>query len=224
MAPEQVWYMQWDFWLSVFTLLLAGATLWLACETRRMRKGSDEAMANMVQHASHSAKAAGISADAAVKSAESTKILAEAGQRAWITFEEPLVEAKDTSFPAPVAHIVKVVSTLKNCGKTPAVEVRAQEFFELFEQPPTDIPNLDPGNVTSGTVGADSMFQMQPKGDQFRDERLKHLMTGHAVLLLYGVCQYKDIFGKPHRTRWCLKYMPLVRRFATYSGEHNDIE
>ena len=51
-APEHLWYMQWDFWLSVFTLLLADATLWLVFETRRLRKGSDAAMANMVQHAS----------------------------------------------------------------------------------------------------------------------------------------------------------------------------
>ena len=106
--------MQWDFWLSVFTLLLAVATLWLVFETRRMRKGGDAAMANMLQHASDSARAAGISADAAVKSADSTKILAETGQRAWITFEVAEVVVKLDSRTGLVA--VKVVSTVKNCG------------------------------------------------------------------------------------------------------------
>jgi hypothetical protein len=159
--------MQWDFWLSVFTLLLAVATLWLVFETRRMRKGGDAAMANMLQHASDSAKAAGISADAAVKSAESTKILAETGQRAWITLE--VAEVKPEKFGYGIRLLV--VSTLKNCGRTPAVEVRVEERLELFK-PPVKLPELDPDNEILDTVGVDSCLKCKRNSYYRRKTRI----------------------------------------------------
>src|SRR5450759_1612362 len=76
--PEKHFYQEWDYWASVFTLLLASATLWVAAETRKMRKSSDEAMDERKRHAA-------ASAEAARTSAEATKALVEVGQRPWIS-------------------------------------------------------------------------------------------------------------------------------------------
>lgn len=108
-APEHPWYAQWDFWISGGTLLVAMLTGWYAYETRRLRKGSDKAMAELSKHAEnaatgsrqsaaaaersaialteqvqHTAAALNIaerSTKAAEQSAEATKSLAEIGQR-----------------------------------------------------------------------------------------------------------------------------------------------
>jgi hypothetical protein len=80
LIEDKPWYFQWDLWVSVFTLLLAVGTIWLALETRRMRKGSDNAMTEMAAHAAASARAA-------EKSADATRGLAEIGQRAWISIK-----------------------------------------------------------------------------------------------------------------------------------------
>lgn len=42
--PEMPFYGQWDFWVSVGTMILATVTAWLAVETRRMRRGADRAL------------------------------------------------------------------------------------------------------------------------------------------------------------------------------------
>src|SRR5689334_17890141 len=58
------WYSQWDFWVSGFTLLLVIATVWLAIETRTMRKDSIKA----IEASTESAKSASRGADAAIES------------------------------------------------------------------------------------------------------------------------------------------------------------
>jgi LEA14-like dessication related protein len=53
-TPDKLFYQEWDFWVSAFTLILAGFTLWLALETRGLRKDSAKA----IKAARASAKAA----------------------------------------------------------------------------------------------------------------------------------------------------------------------
>src|SRR5579864_8692810 len=69
-------------------MLLAGVTAWLAIETRRIRRGSDEAMADMRKYASDSAAAATTSAKAAEQSADAAKSLVEVGNRAWVALKQ----------------------------------------------------------------------------------------------------------------------------------------
>src|ERR1039457_824601 len=73
-APEKPWYQNWELWVSVCTLLLACATIWLALETRRMRKGSEGAMKGMERHAADSASAARLSAEATKTDRKSTRL------------------------------------------------------------------------------------------------------------------------------------------------------
>jgi hypothetical protein len=81
-APEHPWYAQWDFWVSVGTLIVAAMTGWYAWETRRLRKGSDKAMGKLAKHAENAAAAAKESADAARKSAEALAAQAEDTKKA----------------------------------------------------------------------------------------------------------------------------------------------
>jgi len=43
-TPEKLFYENWEFWLSLFTFLLAAMTAWLALETRGLRKDSVESI------------------------------------------------------------------------------------------------------------------------------------------------------------------------------------
>ncbi len=110
LRPEKPFYQEWDFWVSVFTLLLASATLWVAAETRQMRKSSDETMEEMKKHAAASANAAKAAADA-------TKALVEVGQRPWISLNTISPECELLS----ARPCMSIGITLLNSGKTPAL-------------------------------------------------------------------------------------------------------
>jgi hypothetical protein len=62
---EPRWYLEWDFWVSVFTLALSVITGWLAWETRKLRQDGGESIAAAKQ----SADAAQKSSEAALNSA-----------------------------------------------------------------------------------------------------------------------------------------------------------
>jgi hypothetical protein len=49
---EPPWFLEWDFWVSVFTLALSAITGWLAWETRKLRKDGGESIAAAKQSAS----------------------------------------------------------------------------------------------------------------------------------------------------------------------------
>jgi hypothetical protein len=103
------WFLQWDLWVSVFTLLLAVGTIWLALETRGMRKGSDKAMAEMSSHAAASARAA-------EKSADATLALAEIGQRAWISIKSVYLLGDLAE-----QNLLAMRVTMLNSGNTPGL-------------------------------------------------------------------------------------------------------
>jgi hypothetical protein len=73
-TPASPWYAQWDFWVSVGTLVVALMTGCYAWETRRPRKGSDRSMAALSRHAEAAAKVSQDSAAAAQRSAEALKV------------------------------------------------------------------------------------------------------------------------------------------------------
>src|SRR5713101_442336 len=106
LMPEKLFYQEWDFWVTVGTLLLAVATVWLAFETRGLRKDS--------------IKSIKASEQTATAAAESARVAAEMARhrRAWITIRKHHRECH------PKMHIPTHARVwFINSGETPAFEI-----------------------------------------------------------------------------------------------------
>jgi type II secretory pathway pseudopilin PulG len=162
------------------------------------------------------ASAAERSAQAAEQSAET----ASKGERAWILVQE-VVNSSDLRG----SHIVfRVVVTLKNTGKTPALRLRTWQNMEIREAPP--LQSDWPGTLTEGTCGA------IPPGEPLQITailepsavRYGAVVSHQNVLFIYGLAQYDDIIfnRQDNKTWWCLQYVPETKQF-TYSATGNRI-
>lgn len=214
---ETAWYLQWDFWLSAVTFLLALGTLWVALETRLMRRGSDRAMAEMTKHAASSAHAAATSAAA-------TKALAEIGQRPWISVKFISLEGNISSS----AENIMLSTTFLNTGATPANDILAYHYSlvtseEFPDNPP--YPSTPASTPIPMTMPANDKRTVRVRipiasGDAER------LVKREGSLYAYGVATYRDGFGNSHRTTWCSKYNGGIgdgTRFS-HTGKHESIE
>lgn len=102
--PEKMFYQEWDFWVSVFTLLLVLVTAKLALETKKLREDSARSIAASESTAKASA------ASAAIAQAAMHRTL-----RAYVTVDriEPRVKTADGN---PREVDISVINT----GQTPA--------------------------------------------------------------------------------------------------------
>ena len=167
-----------------------------------------------------SADAAERSAEAAEESAASTKALTETGQRAWVALQ-PADVSKDQSGKYAGLN-VSLRPHIKNIGLSPAIDVRARATFDQWALPvpdgaPTvDIPTEAGLNLGQGLPG------MLPECSLFvTNEHLEEVRRRQRALLFYGECSYRDIFGTPHITRWCLEYRPDDHVFTAFKSELN---
>jgi hypothetical protein len=214
LIEDKPWYFQWDLWVSVFTLLLAVGTIWLALETRKMRKGSDKAMTEMAAHAAASARAA-------EKSADATRGLAEIGQRAWISIKSVYLLA-DLAEQNRLALRV----TMLNSGNTPGlVDHVGFHYYVLagFPESPAYHSNHEPLAVISIPPRQESAFTLTfplPTND------CDLLVRQKVPLYVYALIRYRDVFGSERRTLWASRYLGGLNeqtRFAA-TPRHNVME
>jgi hypothetical protein len=194
---ESIWYMQWDFWVSAFTLALVLATLFLAWETRKMRRGSDAAMAEMLKHAE-------TSANAAMASAKATQALVEVGQRPWISMRSMYLQAEVGQFH----RAVTLYTTFRNSGATPAQCMRVNHYCLVtdqdFPENPEYKPEPDCAPIPISLAPNDEkrvLVQMR-----LADADVLKLINNEGRLYVFGVVTYSDTFGKEHHTKWCSLY------------------
>jgi hypothetical protein len=206
-TTELTFYQHWDFWLSLFTLLLVVATFLLVLETRSMRTSSDKSMRDMLKHAE-------VSADAANRSADSTQALVHLGQRAWVT----VVRCEPGR--SEIDRMLQSVTTpITNTGETPAIDVEIWQDYRIETGLLNNFPDInDAKHVRAGVVGPGATFlvetevlrsrpgerpQEQPRYDIPPDVQ-EALHNGAMHVYIYGKVVYKDIFGQEHMTVWCL--------------------
>jgi hypothetical protein len=197
-TPEARFYSQWDFWLSIFTLLLVVATLLVVFETHRMRTSSDTSMREMLQHAEASAGAANASAEAA-------QALVNLGERAWVTVRE--YAGSWSNYNDLVWH-VKVVLT--NSGHTPALNVEIWQDSRIGTGPDNNFPEVsDNKKMVAGVIGPSNVFEVPIEIDwaspDIPIETQNKIRNGDLHLYIYGMVKYRDIFGAEHATAWCFK-------------------
>ena len=157
-------------------------------------------------------------ARAAEESASATKTLARAGQRPWVALQMPQVRAIPTQQGEALSLVV--VSTLKNGGRTPALELEVNEKLELYGLP-TSAPTIALDCGSTGVVGPGFELQLHPKDIRINREQFAELTAERLALFLYGACKYQDIFGDDHTTRWCLRYVPSAQAFTIAFSEAN---
>jgi len=217
MHLDRPFYTEWDFWVSVFTLVLAVGTLWLAFETRGMRKSADQGMRVMETHAAISARAAEVSAQA-------TRAMAEIGQRPWISLKWLRVLSEIT----PLTPVVRLGLTFLNSGVTPAQHLLANVYSLVTADPFPDAPayirapGVEPFSVT-----------IPPKEEKrvFTDITLDRsdalsIINQQKRLYVYGVATYDDAFGNSHPTKWCCIYHGGINDTSNFmiADKHNSIE
>jgi|SRR5579862_8500368 len=186
-------------------------------ETLRLQA---EALAAQAHDTAEALAVAGRSAKAAEDSASSARTLVEVGQRAWVVLEPPQIS--ETQSGDYGGSTVSVRANLRNLGATPALDVRAA--FRLL---PWAIPS---GAVVTPTpegpgisLGPNVPLLATPPSLSIRNAQLAEINQHRQVVLFWGECTYQDVFGRPHRTRWCLQCLLGQQSFAPYGDDLNTI-
>ncbi len=182
-------------WLVVFTAALffvaacqVGLFFW---QLRIMRVG--------LRDTAEAALAAKESAKAARDSVELAGDTAKRQLRAYVCISGANIsfENKDT----PVVHIVA-----KNCGLTPAYEVRQWSHIWIEEHPLRIVLPAPPDGFKTGVAilppnGSHDMIQSR---NPIPADGLRLIGTPAGTIYVYGEIKYNDAFKQPHVTRYRL--------------------
>jgi hypothetical protein len=153
--------------------------------------------------------AAEAAANAALTSSETAKATlaqmrdtSERQLRAYICLESAILKFPEPDVPEAQIH-------LKNCGQTPASEVRGWIHTWFAEYPLDEIPPTAPEDLLKGTQtlapGRISIY-VTPKKPPLPAQYLNLLGTRKFTLYVYGEVRYKDIFGRERYTKYRLIY------------------
>lgn len=215
LAPEKLFYQEWDFWVSIGTMLLALATIWLALETRRMRRGSDKAMGELAKHAENAAKAsleqakdtrtaleiATRNAAASERLAEANETLAISGYRGWlVVVKAPFSTVHNSDGGVTVVGGVH----FRNCGRTPCSGIGARHCVSFLPQQPMGFAD-DGGHTNFAVVAPDEEVTILFK-HTFNATEFQQLQSKAKTLYIYGNLHYTDVFGYGRGTYWRFEY------------------
>jgi hypothetical protein len=200
-TPEAPFYAQWDFWLSVVTMLLVIVTFLLVLETRRMRTSSDTSMREILKHAEASADAASRSAKAAETSADTSRTSVELRNRAWVH-----LSALSTPEGPYLKETYNVAYNIVNAGSTPAFDLTVTPELRVFED---KIPDILPFNsraeASSYVLGPGSPVN-GGNTVYLGPNQIDDIYNRRSYLISYAVITYTDVFKHEHETRWCFSY------------------
>jgi hypothetical protein len=160
---QRAWNYIWDGarthpFNTITLLIAAAAALYARSAARAGHRQADEAkrqrqlnesvfaaqsgaMAAQAQDNKAMQEVAKRSAEAAEESAKATRIIAQLGQRPWMSIDEVKIEKRDTHSGLPTG----VVVTVRNGGRTPALSVQCAQWLVIEEDlaDPPPYPNLE---------------------------------------------------------------------------------
>ena len=176
------------------------------------------------------------SANANVKSADQTeKAVREAtdnfkvDQRAWVG----LMGSNHVFVEITKGSPVKASVDIANFGRTPALN---EASFNKFVNHPIGQPMPTfsgcakrlklPGVTLMPSASANVTITTDRPGSAgfpviVSDADIQGINNGKVQLFLSGCIWYDDVFGSPHRTEYCLQYMPHDKAFGA-CAEHNE--
>ena len=123
-------------------------------------------------------------------------------ERAWVVADAPTVTLR------PENHIVELSWPLLNNGRTPAWVpelgsagkiVKTGE--ELPEKPPYTMAVPFPREGTVLTPGGRIL-----RGLTVTEAQMAQVERGQGTLYVFGIANYRDIFGGKHETRYCYRF------------------
>jgi hypothetical protein len=139
------------------------------------------------------------------------------GERAWVMVEE-------FRFVAPFSTTANasIYTSIKNVGKSPALQVRVHKQSTLsggrcvikYNPPPykADTLDLGPGQIHP---------LLSPIISPLAQDCIDDLNSGAAIYKLEGTISYKDEFGEPHESGFCGMYAGLLTRDIIPCDEGN---
>ncbi len=153
-------------------------------------------------------------------------------ERAWISVTEP------PRLGVKVGTPIVAVLTLKNTGKTPALNMETQVFMTTLSGNTSDsdaerqvnIRRVQEPFVPDGDLPPEGLKLTKAHNlEALTDEQRAAVHSGALLLYLSEVNQYVDIFGKPHTTKSCFKVisgpndLPEDRGLFEYASFGNDM-
>ena len=174
--------------------------------------------------------AIGRQADIATNTASTTRTMAEhtrAAERAWIIVQSTglpefmpppgrFADAFPPEFSVP--RLIKMQWSMSNHGKSPAWIAGARIIFELVDwplpdaPPPLDVPPWHDMPITT-TKPHEHREVLRITEDQWYN-----FMSQKACFVLYGLVEYRDVFGLHHRARFCETWMKRADALAEIAG------
>jgi hypothetical protein len=217
--------------ISAVALVVSFVSAWFShrqtSAAERQAKAGEEtvrlqadAVQSQTQNTSQALNIAARSAQAAEDSARSTRVLAQLAQRPWIVLEPPT--ASEVQSSDHVGYSIAVGATLRNSGLTPAFDVRATSQLGQWALPVSQWP-LEESTAAGIVIGANLPLYVHPTTILVSNEHLQEVSDGLRVLLFFGECVYKDVFGQGHRPRWCLRYKFGSQSFDSFNSEFNNL-
>lgn len=175
----------WGRWISLFVGMLGAATgLVVVLQWRVMNQQLDEMKA----------------------SNDLARQAMEVSERAWVGLKSITLLEKLSPGKAPRVSVV-----IENGGHSPALETMVRVILiatdEVFPKNP---PYPDSGTQGRSAVfapGATHYLEIQ-NGPLLTLQEVKYFNNGQSKLFVYGFAEYKDIFGKGHKTTFCGEYVP----------------
>lgn len=180
--------------------------------------GQSKLMAASLKETARAAKAA----EDAVKSSNDARALAEDTARrqlrAYICVNTAALELFSSNMPSAIVNF-------KNCGQTPAYDVRVWIHTWIAHYPLTEILPTPPEDfqMSSNTIGPGGTTQMVPPKKPPLNQFLTSMLgSATATYFVYGQVTYKDVFGQEWYTNYRLMYGGPRGNIANRKAEGKD--
>lgn len=216
--------------LVLFTLVLAGSTIFLWLETRRLARGAEGQAEDMKASIAEAARSATAMEAVAVQMAASAATAVEtvkalkSQMRAYVTVDVGGATYQDR----PNALRFAGSPQIKNTGITPAKNLHHWIKAEIIRAEADDF-HFSPGAFREDAPFTLEMHQHQiitaPVSSYIPDQDVENtkLGVGHR-LIVWGMIAYEDIFGQSHYRRFglCYTWLGDGSVLGAWTRKHND--
>lgn len=94
----------------------------------------------------------------------------------------------------------------KNTGQTPAFDFKSTYRIEILDPRVSNAFAIDKavffGNQAKGILGKDGEFYSETARIDLSNSIIHDIKQGYLAVFVYGVCDYKDIYGKVRKTEF----------------------
>jgi hypothetical protein len=199
------------------------ATIWIAYSTKQLRDFADQQAGDMktsLEMTRNAIFAANRQAAAAETANDQARESAKVQLRAYVV--QTSIETQNI-----INGNLTSIFHMKNVGQTPAINLGFAVHSEVVAPTNNVVPSYefskarDP-SVATEILGAGIDTSERIIRDRFSDEELDSVRKKKAMLIVWGVVWYDDIFGQPHSMRFCKSFKDADFARWNVCSSHND--